>query len=126
MSIFFSTFKAMKGVVRFFTKDDIPGENNFFPKELGFGVVERLFCDKIVEYNQQPLGLLVASDKDILSDAADLIKVEYASPKEAPLITIRDILAAKATDRLIKEEVQKPIKTGKFLHMNYRYMKMAK
>ncbi|XP_045464415.1 indole-3-acetaldehyde oxidase-like [Harmonia axyridis] len=103
---------AMKGVVRLFTKDDIPGENNFFPKELGFGIVERLFCDKVVEYNQQPIGLLVATNREILQDAVDLIEVEYTPTKEAPLVTIRDILKAKATDRLIKEKEQKPVKTG--------------
>ncbi|XP_044766830.1 indole-3-acetaldehyde oxidase-like [Coccinella septempunctata] len=103
---------AMKGVVRLFTKDDIPGENNFFPKELGFEIVEKLFCDKIVEFNQQPLGLLVASDKDVLDDAAGLVEVEYTPPKESPLLSVREILAAKASDRLIKEKVQKPVKKG--------------
>ncbi|KAK9891885.1 hypothetical protein WA026_017370 [Henosepilachna vigintioctopunctata] len=103
---------ALKGVVRFFTKDDIPGENNFFPAKFDAGIVEKVFCDKTVEYYHQPVGLIVATDRNILFQATSLVKIEYSVPKKSPLLTIRDLITAKATDKMIREEEMKPTRKG--------------
>ncbi|KAK9885680.1 hypothetical protein WA026_012444 [Henosepilachna vigintioctopunctata] len=103
---------ALKGVVKFFTKDDIPGANNFFPASYGGDIVEKIFCDKVVQYYHQPVGLFVATNKDVLYEAVDLVKIKYSKPKDPPLLKIRDIVKAKATEKIFKDQELKPKKIG--------------
>ncbi|KAL3274968.1 hypothetical protein HHI36_019743 [Cryptolaemus montrouzieri] len=76
---------AKEGIEHFFTKDDIPGDNNFVPSGFGPGVkipiIEKIFADAIIEYFHQPIGILVGSDRNALDEAADLVKITYALPK---------------------------------------------
>ncbi|KAK9891879.1 hypothetical protein WA026_017364 [Henosepilachna vigintioctopunctata] len=109
--------KALKveGIEKFFTKDDIPGDNSFFPNGFSFGdppVVEKIFADGFIEYFHQPIGILVGSNRNVLEDAKNLIEVTYEAPKTKPLLYIRDILKANATDKLVKEEEVKHKKQG--------------
>ncbi|XP_044766834.1 xanthine dehydrogenase/oxidase-like [Coccinella septempunctata] len=103
---------AKEGIEHFFTKDDIPGDNNFLPPGFGAGIVEKIFADGVVDYYHQPLGVLVGSDRNAVDEAADLIKITYEAPKSSPLLYIRDILKVGATDRLMKERELKAKKTG--------------
>ncbi|KAL3275092.1 hypothetical protein HHI36_019863 [Cryptolaemus montrouzieri] len=103
---------ALNGVVQFITAKDIPGDNNFIPTEFGSGVVEKIFCEKTIQYYHQPVGLLVVSERSVLEEAAELIEVTYSAPKKKPLINIRDIIKAGATDKMIKEKELKPAKIG--------------
>ncbi|EFA11446.2 uncharacterized protein LOC656938 [Tribolium castaneum] len=93
------TSQAMKldGVVAFFSSDDIPGRNNFTPKEtnsLFFSVEEEIFCSGLVQYYNQPVGLVVATSQELAENAASLVRVTYNAGK-APLLTIQDVVKAK-------------------------------
>ncbi|KAK9891892.1 hypothetical protein WA026_017378 [Henosepilachna vigintioctopunctata] len=108
------TSKALllTGVIKVFTKDDIPGENNFYPKPFGMNKVERIFCDGIVEYYDQPVGLLVATNRKILSEATKLVEIVYTPSEITPFLTTRDVLQRKAVDRLSEGTELKPKKIG--------------
>ncbi|KAF2895406.1 hypothetical protein ILUMI_10770 [Ignelater luminosus] len=100
------------GVVSFYSAKDIPGLNTFFPPNanvpLGFIppqmqiVPEELFCSGVVKYYFQPLGMIVANTQELAEMAADMVKAEY-SPGENPFLSIRQILAAGANDRIHEE-----------------------
>lgn len=108
------SLQAKDGVEKFFTKDDIPGDNNFVPPGFGAGINEKIFADGVVEYYHQPIGILVGSDKNILDEAAELVEISYVAPKNPPLLHIRDILKAGANDKLKKERELKAKRTGQF------------
>jgi xanthine dehydrogenase/oxidase len=94
----------VKGVVAFFGAKDIPGINNFMP--LSFSMfnlsVEEVFCSDKLLYHGQPVGIVVAETFDLAYFARDLVKVEYKfdSVKEPIYPTIKDVVKAKAADRL--------------------------
>lgn len=104
---------ALDGIEKFFTKDDIPGDNNFIPPGFGPGIIEKIFADGVVEYFHQPVGVLVGSDRNKVDEAADLIEISYDAPTNPPLLYIRDILKAGATDKMTKERELKHKNIGK-------------
>ncbi|MDB5251390.1 MAG: molybdopterin-dependent oxidoreductase [Flaviaesturariibacter sp.] len=63
--------RAVDGVVRIYTAADIPGQN-----EIG-GIIadEPLFADKLVQFQGQPIALVVAETEEIAAEALALIRV---------------------------------------------------
>ncbi|KAJ8949770.1 hypothetical protein NQ318_018999 [Aromia moschata] len=100
----------VSGVVAYFSKDDIPGENNFMPKFNIFTVQEEIFCSGVVQYYHQPIGIIVADNHDVAVAAAELVEVSYSTPTHKPLLTTRDVLRAGATDRIHHETTVLPVR----------------
>ncbi|KAJ8967053.1 hypothetical protein NQ317_000045 [Molorchus minor] len=88
------------GVVAFFDKSDIPGENTFMPPILLTPIKEEIFCSGIIQYYDQPVGLIVATNHDVAVNAAELVEVTYSAPLKKPLLTIHEVLDAKAIDKV--------------------------
>lgn len=82
----------MPGVVRIFTSEDIPGEN-----QIG-GIIpdEPLFAEGEVHFQGQPVALVVAESEAAAFKARELIEIEI---EELPVIT--DPREARAKDQLI-------------------------
>ncbi|XP_018569700.1 probable aldehyde oxidase gad-3 [Anoplophora glabripennis] len=128
-----NTAKAMKikGVVAFFGKDDIPGENTFSPKTGDFPVQEELFCSGRVQYYDQPIGIIVAKDHDVAVEAAELVDVTYSKPKQKPYLTVKDVLKAKDNSRIHHQttvvpkgkgtDVKHVVKGNFFIGMQYHF-----
>jgi xanthine dehydrogenase/oxidase len=92
------------GVRAFFGAKDIPGLNNFMPLRFkAFNLkVEEVFCSGKLLYHGQPIGIVVADTFDLAYHARNKVKVEYALDSDEPIYPmIKDVLKAKATDRLI-------------------------
>jgi xanthine dehydrogenase/oxidase len=92
------------GVVAFYGAKDIPGLNNFMP--LKFKMmnlkIEEIFCSDKLLYHGQPIGIVLAETFDLAYKARDLVKVNYTFDKEGEAVypTIREVMKAKATERL--------------------------
>lgn len=80
-------------------KNDIPGKNTFTPNEGNYPIEETLFCKGKVEYYHQPVGVIVATSQEIADKAAKLVEIKYEAGAK-PLLTIRDVVAANATDKI--------------------------
>lgn len=87
------TTEAMKvaGVVTFVNASDIPGTNSFVVNAGPFP--DPIFVQDRVKYAGQPIGLVVAKDRDTAYHAAKLVIVEYEDVKK-PILTIKDALKA--------------------------------
>ena len=83
---------AMEGVVRIFTYEDIPGEN-----QIG-GIVpdEPLLAEKDVHFNGMPVAFVVATSEEIAHAALKKIKIEID-----PLPVVTDPRVAKEMGSLI-------------------------
>ncbi|KAJ8925554.1 hypothetical protein NQ315_009394 [Exocentrus adspersus] len=103
----------IKGVVAYFGKDDVPGENTFTPRMGGFPVQEELFCEGKVQYFDQPIGIIVADSHDLAVKAAELVEVKYSKPDRKPYLTIIDVLRAKDTSRIHHQTSVVPKSKGK-------------
>ena len=79
----------MPGVVKILLAKDIPGKNSFQPDG---EYVEKLFCDDMVDYAGQSLGLVVAESFQQALAAAKAVKVTYKEAKK-PILTIADAIA---------------------------------
>lgn len=119
----------MAGVVAYYDYKSIPGTNNIIPPKTIGRVVEELFCSGTVRYYHQPVGIVVATSQLIAQEAASKVKIFYTTPKNKPLLTIQDVLTAKATDRITvlttvtatsKGQDTKQIIKGKF-YMKQQY-----
>ncbi|KAK4872289.1 hypothetical protein RN001_016413 [Aquatica leii] len=89
----------VEGVVAFYDKNDIPGENSFTPlEEIMFSVPEEIFCSGVVKYYYQPLGIVVAKTQESAEKSANLVHVTYTSGTQKPLCTIREILNEKGVN----------------------------
>ncbi|CAG9839731.1 unnamed protein product [Diabrotica balteata] len=112
------TEKAMKldGVVAFFDKNDIPGRNTFTPIEAEFltfyHVEEELFCSGVVQYDCQPIGVIVAKSQDLAEKAAELVEVVYEKTNEKNLHSIKDVLKNNAMERIREDTKEEPIQKG--------------
>lgn len=96
----------MNGVKAFFDKSHIPGENDFTPVDafpMLFNRTEEIFCSGIVKHFFQPVGLIVADSQELAEKAADMVQVNYQEGKQKPLLTIRDIIAAKSKDKIFQD-----------------------
>ncbi|CAG9813286.1 unnamed protein product [Phaedon cochleariae] len=121
----------MKGVVRFFDKNDVPGVNTFMPKVAGLAVQEELFCSGRVQYYHQPIGIIVATDQEIAWNAAEHVKVKYTPPTTKPYLTARDVVKANAKDKIVHQttvvpsgkgnDVKHVIKGEFFIGQQYHY-----
>lgn len=84
-------------------------------------VVEELFCSGTVKYYDQPVGVVVASSYAIARKAVDKVKIYFDPPKQKPLVTVRDVLKAGATNRVNVLDEIKASKTGLYIlehHIN--------
>lgn len=116
--------KEIDGVVAYFDKNDIPGENNFTPKSL-YPIKEELFCSGIVQYYSQPIGIVVAETQELAERASQYVQVKYQYSEEKPLLKIREVLEAGRDDRLSKKVTIEPKTQGTFKKLlrqsNYKY-----
>ncbi|MFN2438918.1 MAG: hypothetical protein ABR503_06935, partial [Chitinophagaceae bacterium] len=84
-SIDFSKAEKMEGVVKIFSAKDIPGQN-----EIG-GIIadEPLMADEKVQFQGQPVLLIIAENEDLAEEAIKEIKIEFdplpivTDPREA-------------------------------------------
>lgn len=74
-----------KGVIRFIGNGDVPGVNN-----IGCVIRDKpLFCGDVVRCNADPIGAILAENREAAEEGARLVDVEYAdlqavfSPEEA-------------------------------------------
>uniref|UniRef100_A0A240PL19 FAD-binding PCMH-type domain-containing protein n=1 Tax=Anopheles epiroticus TaxID=199890 RepID=A0A240PL19_9DIPT len=89
------------GVVAFYSAKDIPGANNFMYFKHFMGPhEEQIFCSEKVLYHGQPVGLIVAETFNLANRASKLVKVQYETTTTARYPTVKDVLRAKATERL--------------------------
>ncbi|KAJ3639859.1 hypothetical protein Zmor_003192 [Zophobas morio] len=102
----------VEGVVAFYSKDDIPGDNNFTPLELFFQQAEEIFCSGRVHYHHQPIGILVGESEAILRTASSLVEATYDPPTVGPLLSIRQVLQADRTDRIQEIRTIEPTRKG--------------
>lgn len=112
--IFIDLFQALKGVVAFYSKKDIPGDNVFAgPTMFLMEDDEELFVGTRVKFHGQPVGVLVAESYELAHKAAKLVKVEYASMVEGEPMrlfsTIEEVLADEnaTKERVTKKELNK-------------------
>ncbi|KAF2900404.1 hypothetical protein ILUMI_05782, partial [Ignelater luminosus] len=112
---------AMDGVKAFYDKSHIPGDNNFTPVDAFptfFNRTEELFCSGIVKHYFQPVGVIVANSQELAEKAADMVQVNYKEGKQKPLLTIRDIIAAKSKDKIFQEgKIQRKLKGSDVKHV---------
>ncbi|XP_055899821.1 uncharacterized protein LOC106054458 [Biomphalaria glabrata] len=72
------------GVVRFIQASDIPGENNWRPKQLNEpGAVQELLSSSQILYAGQPIGILVAEDEVTARSALYGVQVSYTDIQPA-------------------------------------------
>ncbi|XP_018404573.1 PREDICTED: xanthine dehydrogenase/oxidase-like [Cyphomyrmex costatus] len=101
----------MKGVVDFFSADDVPGKNlciSAASKLTSLPEDELLFAEKDVLYAGQPVGVIVAETQNLANEAADLVQITYSAEKH-PVISIEDAINANDKTR-IRESVNIPAK----------------
>ncbi|KYN05924.1 PREDICTED: xanthine dehydrogenase/oxidase-like [Cyphomyrmex costatus] len=88
----------MKGVVAFFSADDIPGKNlciSAVNEMMSLSEDELLFAENDVLYAGQPVGVVVAETQNLANEAAKLVKIKYIeSPNTKPIISIEDAINA--------------------------------
>ncbi|XP_068204376.1 uncharacterized protein [Palaemon carinicauda] len=89
-----NTEEALKlpGVVSWIDKNDIPGQNSFVVLAGAFSPVltgpDPIFVDDRVKYAGQPVGAIVAENRDTAVRAAKMVIVEYEDLQE-PILTIK-------------------------------------
>lgn len=111
----FNCLKEINGVIAYFDKDDIPGENTFMPKSI-YPEDEELFCSGVVQYYSQPIGIVVCESQELAEKAAELVEVVYLLSEVKPLLTIRDVLRAERKERIENKNHIKPsAKLGHFI-----------
>ncbi|XP_018394483.1 PREDICTED: indole-3-acetaldehyde oxidase-like [Cyphomyrmex costatus] len=104
----------MKGVVAFFSANDVPGKNLCISADselLFLQEDELLFAENDVLYAGQPVGVIVAETHDLANEAAALVKITYSESLETkPVISIEDAL--KSQDNLrIRQSANIPAKS---------------
>lgn len=104
--------QEIKGVVAYIDKSDIPGENTFMPKSF-YPHNEELFCSGIVQFYSQPIGVIVAENQELAESAAEMIQVVYEHNEIKPLLTVRDVLAVNATERIEQKYHINSIRKGR-------------
>ncbi|XP_070000799.1 uncharacterized protein [Penaeus vannamei] len=85
------TTEAMKlpGVLSFVKAEDIPGKNSFVGTMGRFP--DPVFAEERTKYAGQPLGLMVARDRDTAVRAAKMVTVQYEDVKK-PILTIKEAI----------------------------------
>ncbi|CAH2090182.1 unnamed protein product [Euphydryas editha] len=111
----FDTTEAFKipGVLAFYTAKDIPGKNNFTPKNAVLNAEEEILCSKEIKFNGQAVGIIVANREKVATNAAKLVKVNYELiSKKTPLLTVQDVLASTEKERISTDKIVEPTDTG--------------
>lgn len=89
------TEEALKlpGVVSWVSKEDIPGQNSYVVLAGAFSPVhsgpDPVFVEDRVNYAGQPVGAIVAENRDTAVRAAKMVIVEYEDVRK-PILTIKD------------------------------------
>ncbi|XP_044257084.1 indole-3-acetaldehyde oxidase-like isoform X1 [Tribolium madens] len=100
-------------IVAFFSKDDIPGDNNFTPLNIAYITAkEEIFCSGRVQYYEQPIGILVGKNFQAVQAATKLVEVTYDVPNIEPLLSVRQILKSGRKDRILETKTIKPKRRG--------------
>lgn len=99
--------QKIDGVVAYYDHKDIPGPNTFIPADANTNfnpntIFEELFCSGTIRYYYQPVGLIVAVNRDIGKKASNLVQITY-SPGATPYFDIRQILNENVTSRIHHE-----------------------
>ncbi|XP_018397765.1 PREDICTED: xanthine dehydrogenase/oxidase-like [Cyphomyrmex costatus] len=111
-SIDASEVRKMKGVIAFFSADDVPGENlciSAASKLTSLPEDELLFAKENVLYAGQPVGVIVAETHNLANEAADLVQITYSEDVKNPIISIEYAINANDKTR-IRESVNIPAK----------------
>lgn len=83
-------FQKQDGVLDFYSAKDIPGVNTFTARrDRELISDEELFCNGLVKYNGQVIGVVVAETYHIAVKAAKLVQVKYNNTKK-PVIDIKE------------------------------------
>lgn len=109
---YISLSQQMPGVVAYYDYKSIPGRNEIIPLADNYPVVEELFCSGTVKYYDQPIGIVVAKSFLLARQGASKVKVYFNIPKEKPLLTVQQVLKAKATSRITHQSTISPTKKG--------------
>ncbi|XP_071634820.1 uncharacterized protein [Temnothorax longispinosus] len=108
---------AMKGVVAFFTAQDIPGKNLCISAASQLMMLindELLFAEKEVLCAGQPVGVIVAETHNLANEAAKLVEIKYTETlKRKPVITVEDAIATKDETRFMHSMSVPAKKKGK-------------
>ncbi|CAF0756244.1 unnamed protein product [Brachionus calyciflorus] len=78
--------RSLPGVVKIIYAKDIPGRNSFMPSSFP---TELLFAEEQIDYAGQAVGLVLAENYQIASNAARLVKLKYKDEKP-PILNVFD------------------------------------
>lgn len=88
----------LKGVVTFVNTADIPGKNSFV---VSAGLYpDPVFVEERSKYAGQPVGMIVAQDRDTAVRAAKMVEVTYEDVKK-PVVTIEQALTEGGRDEVV-------------------------
>lgn len=111
--------KVLPGVKAFYSAKDIPGQNSFAsPKMLLLAEPEEVFCDGLVKFYGQPVGVIVAETKALAEHAAKLVRIEYSPTTNGKIyVDMRDILTNdKNSPRIALDSSSEAKDKGRFLN----------
>lgn len=104
----FDAEQALKlpGVVAFFTAKDIPGTNNFTPKDVPWQTdEEEILARKRISYYGQPIALIAARTRKLALEAAQMVKVTYKRDKAKPVMSVKEALVAPDKEKRIRQDI---------------------
>lgn len=96
----------MDGVVAYFDVTQIPGKNTFVSiSSDSISEEEKLFLPKKgrIQYDHQPIGLIVASSTKLARQAADKVEVVYEKVVNGPseFMDMERVIKSKDQERMI-------------------------
>ncbi|XP_050507820.1 uncharacterized protein LOC114324830 [Diabrotica virgifera virgifera] len=105
----------IEGYVGYVDKKDIPGRNTCTPLDssMGWSVEEELFCSGIVQYYNQPVGLVIAKTAQAAHMAASLVQVKYTPPQNKYYLDVREVVADNVASRIHHVNTVLPRNKGK-------------
>ena len=95
-----SKAKAVPGVVAVLTAEELKGVNLAWMPTLA-GDVQMVLADGKVLFQNQEIAFVIATDRYIAADAADLVEVEY----EALPVVVDPFKAMDAVARVLREDI---------------------
>lgn len=100
---------AMRGVLTFYSANDIPGQNLCISATSKLELLledELLSAEKDILYAGQSVGVIVAETHNLANEAAKLVKIRYSgSLRKKPVISIEDALATQDDYRFMRINV---------------------
>ena len=86
----------------FFTAKDIPGSNNFTPKDIPWQTdEEEILASKRVSYYGQPIALVAAVTRKLALKAAQMVKVIYKRDKAKPVMSVKEALVSPDKEKRV-------------------------